>query len=116
MPNPTDTARALVEALEVAAVEYNDAVTYDSDRIIAKRDEILNTARAALLAHVAGVEKERDQYKEMYEQWITWARTAEARCYPEQTAEDSYGMQYIIMGRIAAMYPEATRPTEARDA
>ena len=52
--NPTDTARALVEALEVAAVEYSDAVTYDSDRIIAKRDEILNHARAALTAARGG--------------------------------------------------------------
>lgn len=49
MPNPSDTARALVEALQKAAFDEGQYGSYDAPR---KRTD---TARAALLAHVAGV-------------------------------------------------------------
>lgn len=73
----------------------------------------------SLRAQVAALAAERDQCQEMYAQWITWARTAEARCQPAQLAEDSYGMQTTIDDALAthidgfARKHESTQPHQS---
>lgn len=63
MPNPTDAARALVRELEEAARETIYASMSQEDRAAQRltAETELAEARAALLAHVAGVEQERDR-------------------------------------------------------
>lgn len=58
VPNPTDTARALVEAFDTAV--RNEDCIYKSDmsaEACREASNALGNARAALLAHVAGVEQ-----------------------------------------------------------
>ena len=58
VPNPTDTARALVEAVEAAVFNVNAAsLRYPRSAHVVAMKAQLDTARAALLAHVAGVEQ-----------------------------------------------------------
>ena len=57
MPNPTDTARALVDELENATKRLTLAEQAQSHFPIQRAMILRDEARAALLAHVAGVEQ-----------------------------------------------------------
>jgi len=94
VPNPTDTARALVERFE----RYLTSAIYHPS-MSNKRDA--DTARAALLAHVDTLRIERDGFKELYEEWLTWAKGAVEKCKPEIPPSDSPQAQGIIDERLA---------------
>lgn len=96
MPNPTDTARALVEKLEQAA--HTNGWNDGTDKSAIKT---LDDARAALLAHVDTLRIERDGFKELYEEWLTWAKGAVEKCKPEIPPSDSPQAQGIIDERLA---------------
>ncbi len=101
MPNPTDTTRALVERFEM----YLTSAIYHPS-ISNKRD--VEAARAALLAHVAGVEQRLARYKEIYES-NSAAFIAIRKAFGIEA--DETVVPYIL--KYAP--PLATRPTEARD-
>lgn len=65
MPNPSDTARALVRELEEAARETIYASMSQEDRAAQRltAETELAEARAALLAHVAGVDTSEQRCK-----------------------------------------------------
>ena len=99
--NPTDTARALVERFETA---WSAAMWHPS---ISNKVGLTN-ARAALLAHVAGVEQQLARYKEIYES-NSAAFIAIRKAFGIEA--DETVVPYIL--KYAP--PLATRPTEARD-
>ena len=99
MPNPTDTARALVEAVEAAVFNVNAAsLRYPRSAHVVAMKAQLDTARAALLAHMAGVEHERDEAQAK-------VRGYEMMRKAKLSLSNTYGKDD----------PYATRPTEARD-
>ena len=113
MPNPTDTARALVERFEMY---LTSAIYLPSNSN--KRD--VADARAALLAHVAGVDEKlatleawlRDGHDEnLSDRWI---------CTPNGSAGPvvarGYEVEDIERPNLSLLADAlATRPTEARD-
>jgi hypothetical protein len=98
VPNPTDTARALVEQLEHTVMELQAAQSITVARI---RKDARDAARTALLAHVDTLRIERDGFKELYEEWLTWAKGAVEKCKPEIPPSDSPQAQGIIDERLA---------------
>ncbi len=114
MPNPTDTARALVERFE----RYLTSAIYHPS-MSNKRDA--DTARAALLAHVAGVEQQlaileawlRDGHDEnLSDRWICTPNGSEG-----PVVARGYEFEDIERPNLAMLADAlATRPTEARDA
>lgn len=103
MPNPTDTARALVTSLEqLSALKLGDEIMYGVNSPEAfQRKAQIDDARAALLAHVDTLRIERDGFKELYEEWLTWAKGAVEKCKPEIPPSDSPQAQGIIDERLA---------------
>ena len=98
--NPTDTARALVAEFESKIEDLNYATMSSAEWSRARAEEAANTARAALLAHVAGVE-----------QAITRAIDLTIKAVDAQTVpREAQCIDY------AAIIEAATRPAEARDA
>lgn len=57
VPNPTDTARALVEAFEAKVVQLTKAQKFPRSGYLYNAEFQHQNARAALLAHMAGVEQ-----------------------------------------------------------
>ena len=109
MPNPTDTARALVDELENATKRLTLAEQAQSHFPIQRAMILRDEARAALLAHVAGVEQQLARYKEIYES-NSAAFIAIRKAFGIEA--DETVVPYIL--KYAP--PLATRPTEARDA
>jgi hypothetical protein len=129
VPNPTDTARALVERFETA---WSAAMWHPS---ISNKVDLTN-ARAALVAHVEGVERDAERWR--FSLTLLGAQTpADAlpndanqllrTCY--QVAEREHAkpnstnwpalrdrIHDALKQQHAHMYPDTTRPTEARDA
>lgn len=110
VPNPTDTARALVEALEVATIQHDNALAHESNRVIAERYEILNAARAALLAHVAGVEQRLNELQGEYADSLNAERAASYIL-----VADDYVRCTAAECNCGSWHKRDTRPTEARD-
>lgn len=121
MPNPTDTARALVEAFEAKVVQLTKAQKFPRSGYLYNAEFQHQNARAALLAHVAGVERDAER--------LNWL---ERQVDPLHLEQDTKGGEYT-MKKSATLYlfnsehtaPTireaidaailATRPTEARD-
>lgn len=101
MPNPTDTARALVEAYEAKVVQLTKAQKFPRSGYLYNAEFQHQNARAALLAHVDTLRIERDGFKELYEEWLTWAKGAVEKCKPEIPPSDSPQAQGIIDERLA---------------
>lgn len=101
MPNPTDTACALVDELENATKRLTLAEQAQSHFPIQRAMILRDEARAALLAHVDTLRIERDGFKELYEEWLTWAKGAVEKCKPEIPPSDSPQAQGIIDERLA---------------
>lgn len=118
MPNPTDTAHALVEKLEFSVRD----LCYEEDRrtqrpanLKACKTEV-DDARAALLAHVAGVEQERDALVRAIDEEMTSAHIGVFNTGDDvKKALAMLGQWHWEAGEYFAKNPEATRPTEARD-
>jgi hypothetical protein len=101
VPNPTDTARALVDELENATKRLTLAEQAQSHFPIQRAMILRDEARAALLAYVDTLRIERDGFKELYEEWLTWAKGAVEKCKPEIPPSDSPQAQGIIDERLA---------------
>ena len=99
--NPTDTARALVDELENATKRLTFAEWAQSHFPILRAMILRDEARAALLAYVDTLRIERDGFKELYEEWLTWAKGAVEKCKPEIPPSDSPQAQDIIDERLA---------------
>ena len=98
VPNPTDTAQALVERFENALDDFHNL---DAELSVSAHDKVIaevNAAKAALLAHMAGVEHERDEAQAK-------VRGYEMMRKAKLSLSNTYGKDD----------PYATRPTEARD-
>ena len=117
MPNPTDTARALVKGLDEAARDHEGALLRClSDATIAARAKTYSDARAALLAHVAGVEQAaRDLARHRYAlkcEHLNHARYGKG--YYHEFGE-TCPVEAEVDKALAVIDSLATRPTEARD-
>lgn len=106
MPNPTDTAQALVEAVEAAVFNVNAAsLRYPRSAHVVAMKAQLDTARAALLAHVAGLTEALSDAAEALER--VRGESQHCDCYAFDVAQ-------IVLNKHSG-FAFATRPTEARD-
>lgn len=106
--NPTDTARALVEAYEAKVVQLTKAQKFPRSGYLYNAEFQHQNARAALLAHVAEMAQQLARYKEIYES-NSAAFIAIRKAFGIEA--DETVVPYIL--KYAP--PLATRPTEARD-
>lgn len=133
VPNPTDTARALVDRHAMAVRQYWALNSRTPEK---KRQAVFAEAldaRAALLAHVAGVEQDAERFKVvaleiLSDMTIEGVDVTEEAC-AIMVSRDPEGTEItdddiVQAARVAAdalrlrieSPPLATRPTEARDA
>lgn len=141
MPNPTDTARALVDELENATKRLTLAEQAQSHFPILRAMILRDEARTALLAHVAGVEQlatfgarvmlEHHNDGERGDVDGGWLQAAaidtgvakeESRVVPCSSncpcadwGADGDSVPCVVIQNMPLLQALATRPTEARD-
>lgn len=113
VPNPTDTARALVDRHAMAVRQYWALNSRTPEK---KRQAVFAEAldaRAALLAHVAGVEQRVEELEGLIREMH------DIRAMDKQVQSDAAGVEGIwreLEDELARHQDdETTRPTEARD-
>lgn len=110
MPNPTDTARALVDELENATKRLTLAEQAQSHFPILRAMILRDEARAALLAHVAGVEQQLNTLRGDYADSLKAERAASYIL-----VADDYVRCTAAACNCGSWHKRDTRPTEARD-
>ena len=119
--NPTDTARALVEAYEAKVVQLTKAQKFPRSGYLYNAEFQHQNARAALLAHVAEMAQQlatieawlRDGHDEnLSDRWICTPNGSEG-----PVVARGYEFEDIERPNLSMLADAlATRPTEARDA
>lgn len=110
MSNPSDTAQALVERFENALDDFHNL---DAELSVSAHDKVIaevNAAKAALLAHMAGVERRLNELQGEYADALKAERAASYIL-----VADDYVRCTAAECNCGSWHKRDTRPTEARD-